>query len=64
MLNVKEVINSLSKTDKVTIVYGENEDIFQGYFDSITEEHLIIHEYVSDTYRTFNLNQIIEIRKI
>lgn len=64
MLNVRKVINSLNKNDKVWIVYGENEDIFEGYVDSITDEYLIIHEYVADIYRTLNQNQIIEIQKI
>lgn len=61
---MKQIINSLNKNDKVSIVYGENGDIFEGYVDAITNDYLIIHEYVSDIYRTFNQNQIIEIQKI
>ncbi|GLO68357.1 MULTISPECIES: hypothetical protein [Oceanobacillus] len=59
-----QIINSLNKNYKVSIVYGENGDIFEGYVDSITDDYLIIHEYVSDIYRTLYHDQIIEIQKI
>ncbi|MEK5394052.1 hypothetical protein NSQ59_27510 [Margalitia sp. FSL K6-0131] len=64
MLEPKDVIKSLKKNDKVMIVYGENKDLFQGYVTEINENNLIIHEYVSDIYRTFNMGSIMEISKI
>ena len=59
-----QIINSLNKNYKVSIVYGENGDIFEGYVDSITDDYLIIHEYVSDIYSTLYHDPIIEIQKI
>lgn len=63
MLTVKEVINTLQKNDKVRIIYINDEE-FEGYVESISHNHLTIHEYVSDIYRTFNLQQILEIESI
>lgn len=60
----KDLINSLRKNDKVSIVYGEDSEIFEGFISSISEDHLTIHEYVSDTYRTFLVEFIVEIQKI
>ena len=63
MLTVKEVINTLQKNDKVRIIYV-NDELFEGYVESISENHLTIHEYVSDSYRTLNRQQILEIESI
>jgi len=63
LLTVNEVINTLKENDKVVITYA-NEELFEGYVDSISESHLTIHEYVSNMYRTFNRQQILEIESI
>lgn len=62
-LTVHELINTLKRHEKVTIVYGENQDFYEGYIDSVSEKHVILHEYVSDIYRTFNRDQISEVEK-
>ncbi|MGG4037833.1 hypothetical protein [Heyndrickxia ginsengihumi] len=64
MVAIKEVIKTLKKNEKLSIVYGENEELFQGYVSDITDNHLILHEYVSDVYRTFNISKIMEINRI
>lgn len=63
MATLNEIIKTLKINDKVLIIYGDSEEQFQGYIDSITESYLIIHEYVSDKYITLNLNRIREIKK-
>ncbi|WP_025731513.1 hypothetical protein [Heyndrickxia ginsengihumi] len=64
MVAIKEVIKTLKENEKLSILYGENEEHFQGYVSTITDNHLILHEYVSDVYRTFSINRIIEISRI
>lgn len=64
LLELNEAINTLNKNDKVMIVYGENAELFKGYVDSVSENHLIIHEYVMDNYRTLNKRNIKEISKV
>ena len=57
-------IDNLKINDKVLIVYGENTELFKGYVSEITQDHLIIHEYITDIYRTFSKCNIIEISKV
>lgn len=59
----KQFFDALSKGDKVYIVYGDNEESFEGYVDSISDKHLVIHEYVPDIYRTLRREGIVEISK-
>ena len=59
----KELIDTLNKNDKVSLVYY-NEEQFEGYVHSIDEETLTINEFVSDIYRTFQHSNILEIEKI
>ena len=56
-------IDTLKKSDKVMIVY-ENDEVFNGYVSDITPKYLTLHEYVSDISRTFIRNNIIEISKL
>lgn len=60
---IKEMIQSLKMNDKVTLVYKGDEQ-FEGYVNSINSETITIHEYVSDVYRTFHCEEIIEIEKV
>lgn len=58
------MIKTLKKNDKVMIVYGENNELFQGYVTEITENNLLLHEYVPNIYRTLSKGAIKEISKI
>jgi len=61
---MNKFIDTLKKNDKVFIVYGDTAVSFEGYVDSITDNHLVIHEYVSNIYRTLNREGVVEISKV
>lgn len=57
-------LSDFKRNDKVQIVYGEGgAETFVGFVDSITDQNLVLHEYVNDIYWTLLIDNIIEIDK-
>lgn len=63
-IDVLNKIDTLNKGEKVYIIYGESDDQYEGFVDSITARHLTILDYVPAVYRTFNRESIVEISKV
>ena len=57
-------LDDLKRNDKIMIVYGESADFFQGYLTEINGNNIILQEYVTDIYRTFSLDSVLEISKV
>lgn len=51
------------RNDKVEVIHADG-DVYEGYVHSIDDNHLIIHEYLDDIYRTFIRENIVEVTVI
>lgn len=54
-------VSDLKRNDKVLVVYGDGAIDIVGFVSSVTDKHLVIHEHVSDTYRTSLIENIVEL---
>ncbi|MDN4609107.1 hypothetical protein [Sporosarcina highlanderae] len=56
-------VSELKVNDKVLVVYGDDFVDYVGFVSSITDKHLVLHEYVPDIYRTLCIDNIVELSK-
>lgn len=53
----------LKTNEKVSVVYSGNSVHYEGFVSSISDRHLVLHEYASDIYRTLIIDNIVELSK-